>query len=278
MSILEERLGQKRGSASETSERKRPSYEEEETFEDEPYKAETEEEDIPLTEEDLEELNRISKSISEEESAKTQKRKNILSKTGTVIMALLCIYIITLIYGVIITEYEYNDAGKIVPVEMSVEEIQKRNDFALLSSLYLQARSVYEQLLSLDYRVAGGQEEAYMIGPEYEKVLSTVDRLVTQIQAASVAKEYTQILELLEYCVNTHMAVYCQNMSSALTTGSKESAEQALLGREELNSTFQTITQNLVTIGRNIRGYDITDIEDWSPDGYIVDTYQGGVS
>ena len=42
-----------------------------------------------------------------------------------------------------------------------------------------------------------------------------------------------------------------------------------------MNDNFQLITQNVITLGEDIKGYDLADIKNWSPEGYVQETIEG---
>ena len=75
--------------------------------------------------------------------------------------------------------------------------------------------------------------------------------------------------------VKTHAAAYCQYMSTAITQNDSNAASEAIAARQVLNDNFQLITQNIVTLGGDIKGYDLSDIESWSPDGFVQETIEG---
>ena len=64
-------------------------------------------------------------------------------------------------------------------------------------------------------------------------------------------------------------------MSAAITQNDSNAANEAIAARQVLNDNFQLITQNIVTLGGEIKGYDLTDIENWSPDGFVQQTIEG---
>lgn len=192
-----------------------------------------------------------------------------------VLLTVACSYLVVLIYGSFITEFYYDDKGEVAPVIMSVSDISDKNEYNSIVGMYLQTRSLYETLLTLDYRMAAGTEDSMSIAPKYEATLDTVSALTTQIDAAVINSKYTQIKNMLLTWVQTHAAAYCQYMSAAITQNDSNAANEAIAARQVLNDNFQLITQNIVTLGGEIKGYDLTDIENWSPDGFVQQTIEG---
>ena len=228
-----------------------------------------------LSDEDISQLDALDEMMSEENFVLEKKRNKIVHRISMILLTIACTYIVVLIYGSFITEFYYNDKGTVAPVVMSVSDISDKNDYIAIMGLYLQTRSLYETLLTLDYRMAAGVEDTMSIAPEYESTLDTVSSLTTQIDAAVINSKYSQIKSMLLTWVQTHAAAYCQYMSTAVTQNDSDAASEAIAAREVLNSQFQLITQNMVTLGQDIKGYDLTDVEDWSPDGYVAENIEG---
>ena len=64
-------------------------------------------------------------------------------------------------------------------------------------------------------------------------------------------------------------------MSAAITQNDSNAAAEAIAARQVLNDNFQLITQNVITLGEDIKGYDLADIKNWSPEGYVQETIEG---
>lgn len=276
--ILQERISQKKEKEDrvpeDTKEKKAP-VETNRHFEyNEPEDEKPEKLDY-LTEEDISQLDQLDEMMSEENFVYEKKRKKIFRRISMVLLTAACSYLVVLIYGSFITEFYYDDKGEIAPVIMSVSDISDKNEYNSIVGMYLQTRSLYETLLTLDYRMAAGTEDSMSIAPEYEATLDTVSALTTQIDAAVINSKYTQIKNMLLTWVQTHAAAYCQYMSAAITQNDSNAANEAIAARQVLNDNFQLITQNVVTLGGEIKGYDLTDIENWSPDGFVQQTIEG---
>ena len=280
--ILQERVNQKKSvSDSKTSEKKQESSSiQTETNRHFQYDSPNDDDDITagndyLTEEDVEQLNRLDQMMDEENFAAEKKKRKYFRRFSIILLTVACTYLVVLIYGSFITEFYYDDKGEIAPVIMSVSDISNKNEYNSIIGMYMQTRSLYEQLLILDYRMAAGTEDSMAIAPEYEETLDTVSTLTTQIDAAVISSKYTQVKNMLLTWVKTHAAAYCQYMSTAISQNDSNAASEAIAARQVLNSNFQLITQNIITLGGEIKGYDLTDIESWSPDGFIQETIEG---
>jgi len=217
--------------------------------------------------------------VKEHHEAKTKKRRKKAATSVRALLVVASIYLAFLIYGVINTQYVYDANGKVVPLVMSYSQIKKIDNFNRLSTQYRQARTLYESVLVLDYRVAAGHEDALIIAPEYEKLLTSVEPLAIQLSALETPAEFTQTKNMLLTWTKNDIAVYCQNMSKAISQNNQEYAARAMEYKSLMYQDFSVITQNLISLGMQTEGADLRDIMEWSPEKYIQDTlgvYEGG--
>lgn len=198
-----------------------------------------------------------------------EKRRGIMRRVVSVMLIFCCLYLSFLIYGAINTEFVYDETGTIVPRAMTIESIEDLENYRKLAVQYRQARYLYEQVLVLDYRIAAGVEDTLSIAPEYEKMLDSVESLAIQLGALTVSSEYTQTLSMLTQWVEEDIAVYCQNMSRAISQNNEEYASNALEYKNRMYQDFSVITQNLLVLSETVEGADIEDIAAWSPEKYI---------
>lgn len=185
------------------------------------------------------------------------------------------IYIVFLIYGVICTQYQYTDEGNIEPTIMSVDELRIKKEYEILLLSYLRDRTIYEDILILDYRLGQGLEDPVIIANEYTALLETVNTASTKTSATVVDAKYLQMQESLSYWIKNDAALYLQYMSDAITNNNADSASYAVMWRSKMYEDFLQITSNIVVTGDAIKGVDMTDIKAWTPDGY-VDSFING--
>lgn len=213
---------------------------------------------------------------------KQEKREALRRKVLSVLISVASLYIVTLIYGVTVTEFSYGDSGQIEAVTLTVEQIEKKQDFNTVLSMYVQARNIYEEILTLDYRVATGNEALEAIAPDYQVALEDVLTVATSINGTTCSAENQQIKNLLYTWMSTYMPDYCKYMITALsqngTAEGEAAGQEAIACRSQyLEPNFQSITQNVITIGSGIEGVDLEDITSWSPEDVakkIQGTYQ----
>ena len=222
------------------------------------------------------EENMISEETRRElEKARRRKLRKILGKFLQLLTIVGCLYLVFLIFGALNTEYTYNSRGEIVPVVLSVDEIRELEEFRTMNSQYIQARTLYEQTLLLDYRLGMGAEDPLLIAPEYEKLLESVSSLSVQIGAITVPARYVQPMNMLLSWVQNDIALYCQFISRAISQNSVTDMNQAIHYRDAMYENFKQITQVVATLASRISGIDVSDLMSWSPEGWL-EKYTGG--
>lgn len=222
--------------------------------------------------EELDEIEQLK--VAREEKLKL-KKEQLKTKIITIFLSVACAYLVFLIYGVACTKYQYNDDGVIEPQIMSVNDIKKCKNFETIQVQYICCRDLYEDILVLDYRLAQGVENPLTLAPEYEDLLRDVERLAIQINAIKPATKYEQIQQMLLTFVKTDVAIYLQKMSSAISQNNADDANTAVNYRNICYNDFSIITQNITTMGDAIKGVDVTDEKNWSPEKYINEYING---
>lgn len=200
------------------------------------------------------------------------KKNRIIKRIVIVLLIIGSLYCIFLIYGVINTDYVYDSNGKVVPQSMSISDIKKKDEFNKVYGQYQVARSIYEDVLKLDYRLSQNMEDQKVIATEYQKELDKLNEFIPQLKALEVSSEYTQIISMLTSWSGANLNSinsYCTHMSQAISQNDSTTADTALSERNTIYSDFQLITQNLTSIAEKIKGVDITSLYRWSPENYV---------
>jgi hypothetical protein len=212
--------------------------------------------------------------------AKKEKFKHYFVKVFNVILIVSCVYLVFLIYGVMNTSYVYdNKSGDVVPLIVPVETIQKKADYELVSTQYLQARTLYEEVLKLDYRLSMAErtgEDPLLIAPEYEKILEKISSLSIQMSAQTVPAQYTQPYNMLLSWVQNDIALYCQHISKAISQNSVMDMNKSQEYRASMYNNFMRITELVATLGTQVDNVDVSIIYNWSPESFI-EQYSGGL-
>lgn len=220
-----------------------------------------------FTEEDEKELE-LSYETAETKSRKREQVTGQLIRALQILLIIASVYMTYLIYGVFVTSYSYDASGQVVPNIMSVSELQEIAEYDVLQSYYLRAQNLYKETLELDYKLSQNEDNALLIAMEYQELLKTVDKLVTDLSAEDVNGKYSAVYAQMRTWIATDIAVYLQNISAAITENSEDKANKALIARGIMYDDFARITDNMVTIARSIKGVYIGDTYSWSPDEY----------
>lgn len=203
------------------------------------------------------------------EEQKRLERWKLSTRIVNISLVLACVYVLFLIYGVLVTNYQYTDNGTIKAQRLTISEIKEKKNYETIYYQYLNCRSLYEEVLLLDYRLGKGEEDPLTLAPEYESLLDEVNNLSVKTDALEVDSQYSQIKSLLLNWIQNDIALYLQNMSSAISQNNAETANNALQDKDNVYSDFSIITQNIVAMGENVKGVDIVDVKEWTPEDYV---------
>lgn len=220
---------------------------------------------------------------TERRERKKAKRAAVASKVVSIVLAVACVYLCFLMYGVINTQYVYDQSGHVVAYRLTPAKLKEQKEFTELKKEYLQARNIYEQVLLLDYRVAMGLENPQLVAAEYNVLLEKqLNSLIIQVRAYEDAcpSQYCQVAQSITLWAGgatsagirddqTSLAAYCQFVSSALCDDNADAAANAINAQAACQNRFWKITQNLITIGSTIENADLTDVVKWSPEAFL---------
>ena len=224
-----------------------------------------------------------SRSSTTEEQAKRQElseeeqvsKWRLSTRIINILLVVSCVYVLFLIYGVSVTDYQYSNNGTIEAQKLSVRELADKKAYETVYYQYLHLRSLYEVVLLLDYRIGKGEEEPLTIAPEYEALLDDVTNLSVKTEAMEVESQYSQIKNIMLLWVKNDIAVYLQNMSAAISQNDVETANKAIQDKERVYKDFSIITQNIVAMGESVKGADLTEIREWTPESYVDEKING---
>ena len=78
--------------------------------------------------------------------ATEEKKYRFITKVINILLIAGCVYMIFLIYGVSVTEYQYNTNGQIEAQKLSVSDIRKQKNYEHVLSSYLACRPFMKRL------------------------------------------------------------------------------------------------------------------------------------
>lgn len=204
---------------------------------------------------------------------KVVRNSKFIEKIFISISLVLCVYLLFLIYGLFVTKYEYDSSGKVIPSILTVEEIAEQKEFETFKNYYLLCRQLYEDVLILDYRLDNNKDENYIVlASEYQSKLETVSILANQINGLTLSPEYKQSLNIMMTWIKTDMAVYLQNISSALSSSDSDKYKKAIISKQVVYDNFHVLTDNVIYYSKTIKGVDMKDVINWTTTDYIKKT------
>lgn len=223
-------------------------------------------------------------------SARTFEKTNRLTSHGNnikwlkrgvaIFLIVLSAYMLFLTFGVLNTDYVYNENNEVVPKRVTFGEINELKSFQSLATQYYACRSVYEEVLLLDYRYSNAEshEELVLIASEYWKVTDKMKNIGVAINALKLPSEYTNVKNQLLTWTSEYMYWYCQRMSYSITDNSVEDYNEAVELQKNVYGGFKIISTNLASLGLAVSGaeVDVENISSWSPEKYI-DEQTGGL-
>lgn len=222
--------------------------------------------------------NRSRRPPSETEARKDKRRSKKESnnkpvvKSGLlmvikILIAVACVYICFLIYGLLSTDYKYDATGELYPEILSVSDIHNLGQYEDLTEYYLRSRALYESILAIDVSLAEHPEKALTIAMDYTEQLEVADKLLIDLNAAEYDTRYSSMYTNIAVWTN-NSCLYLQYISSAITNNNGADAEKALTLRDQLYASFASITANIANLADSTKGAN-SDIYEWSPESYI---------
>lgn len=217
------------------------------------------------------------------EKSKSQTKKwnglKHLKKGFSIFLIILSVYMLFLVFGILNTDYVYNENNEVVPKRVSLSEINQLKNFQAIATQYYACRSVYEDVLMLDYRFANAesQEELVLISAEYWKITDKMKDIGVAINALKLPSEYTNVKNQLLTWTSEYMYWYCQSMSYSISDNSMEDYEKAVEFQSSTYTGFMIITRNLISLGTAVPGAenDVESMSSWSPEKYVDDQTGG---
>lgn len=251
----------------------RPEKKKEKQVRREPEKKREEEKFVPdtsrWTRADEEEVEFEEKLLREQELNAIEAKKSAGKRVVIdAVLIAMCVYLVSLIYGVFNTDFKYGDTGEIEPVVLSVSDLSERAQFSVILNLYYKCRNEYQEVLKLDWMLVQGTVDSKTIAPKYEVASGKFSALATQIEGAKIDVKYYQVGQLMDEWANTACA-YCEYVARFLTAYNAEAEAEAVGAREATSRNFQTLSQNIVVLGQELSGVDMSEVYNWDPDAYV---------
>lgn len=206
--------------------------------------------------------------FNEELKVTSYKNQRVKAFIRNVCIMVGCLYFIVLIFGALITDYTYDEAGNAVPMAMSYSDLKNLDDFKVIVTQYYAIQELYRQMLDIDYQLYVNPSNAMALSVEYEGLLEEVSRISIKTESIAVNTAYSRIKTMLLSWIKNDIAVYLQNMSSAIAENNSTKEQHAAEDRNRVLNNYNMITNNLVALGEKVKGMDVNELVEWTPEKY----------
>lgn len=183
------------------------------------------------------------------QQSRKRKVKRVIEITAFILAT---VYLLILILGVCTTQHYVDENNKTHLIVADVATIKDRSDFNEIKDMMEKVRDVLTDVTVLDIKVANGDLEYTEAAGRYSGILDNIDTLIPKVQAMDLESKNQLIEQSMESLLSNDVAIYLQNISSALTTLDESTMNTALQWREsmwqsydDLNSQIQILAQNL---------------------------------
>lgn len=236
-------------------------------------------EDVEVSETPVEEARpvddyekRIEKRNKKREKGKrtplqAMKDMSTKQKRKLIIFAVLISYGIFLLYGLANSEFVINEDGITMPIAKTQEEVKEIKEYNLIKSYYTDAQNKYKEILNTDIDLAKNTGSQKVVATRYEGYLGFFDNYITQLRGVEISEKYVYVKEGLLSWATNDITRYLTNIGDGIAQNNQNSKAMALEDRVRSINTFNTVTENMVSIAESIRGADMTGL-DFNPEVY----------
>lgn len=217
----------------------------------------------------IEELNkkRVEESKKKRTAFQAMKDLSTKQKRKLIIVSILIGYGLFLLYGVANSDFVINEDGITMPVAKTQEEVKEIKEYNLIKSYYIDAQNKYKEILNTDLDLAKNTSSQKIVATRYEGYLGFFDNYITQLRGVEVSEKYVYVKEGLLSWATNDITRYLTNIGDGVAQNNQNSKAMALEDRVRSINTFNTVTENMVSVAESIRGADMTGL-DFNPEVY----------
>lgn len=180
------------------------------------------------------------------------------------LLALLCIYLLFLLFGMVVSEYYIDENGIRQPIVLSMDYLYNREDYNELRAHYDAIEDLVVDITIVDIYLANEDLTAMEAVTQYTAFLNErVDIMIPKITAMELGKEQAVLQQSMETILANDIAVYLQKMVDGLKTGNSESINTAMVWRDRFLSSFRVIRSDMANLCEKVK-FDSTDLREWN--------------
>ena len=190
------------------------------------------------------------KEVKEDKGLVTWLKKN----RKRVLIIIGVIYAAALLFGIFSTRFYYDENGHRRAYMMTFSDYKAQDDYKALKEKFSDIRELLTDITIIDIHVANGDYTNYEAATMYTSILNgDLDVLIPKISSLSVQEEQKTLQEEMESILSYDLALYLQNMSAGLKSGSNDTVSTALSYRDKAFATYEIIQSDMKTLAERIK-------------------------
>lgn len=164
------------------------------------------------------------------------------------------LYLIVVIFGLMSMRYYYDENGNRRLYPLSFSDLQLQDDYDTLTEQLDNIRSLMVDIAIVDIHLANGQYSNYEASTLYTALLDEkLDVMIPKVNSMNLQANQEPIRETMESLLSYDIALYLQNISSALKSGDASTLSAALSYREKWLRTYEILEGDIMEISEKLK-------------------------
>lgn len=164
------------------------------------------------------------------------------------------LYLIVVIFGLMSMRYYYDENGNRRLYQLSFSDLQLQDDYDTLTEQLDNIRNLMVDVAIVDIHLANGQYSNYEASTLYTALLDEkLDVMIPKVNSMNLQANQEPIRETMESLLSYDIALYLQNISSALKSGDASTLSTALGYREKWLKTYEILAGDIMEISEKLK-------------------------
>lgn len=194
--------------------------------------------------------------VNENFFEKQKRNKKIKSVIEIVAFILVTSYLFILLIGIFTTQHYVDENNQVQLIVADIDAIKDRSDFNEIKDMMEEVRSILVDVTILDIKVANEDITYTEAAGQYTALLDDIDVLIPKVQAMDLESNNLLIQQSIESILSNDIAIYLQNISSALTTSDSSTLSTALQWRESIWQSYDDLDYQIGILASNLHKED----------------------
>ena len=148
----------------------------------------------------------------------------------------------------------YDENGNRRLYQLSFSDLQLQDDYDTLTEQLDNIRSLMVDVAIVDIHLANGQYSNYEASTLYTALLDEkLDIMIPKVNSMNLQANQEPIRETMESLLSYDLALYLQNISSALKSGDASALSAALSYREKWLRTYEILEGDIMEISEKLK-------------------------